>query len=116
MGRPSDSFSNNFNYCGSSPGAKQVLQGYLPALLTVGVLYLLPPIYFSLAKFAGYISISRQERKTAGYVFNLLAGNVFLVGVLGGSMLSIIDTFSSEPRAIPRRLAEAIPGRVSLVH
>lgn len=93
-----------------------MIQGYLPALLLTAILYGLPPIMLFLSKIEGYVSISRQERKAAGKFFYVLAGNVFLVGVLGGSVISIIDTFSSEPREIPRRLAEAIPSKVSFTN
>ena len=99
-------------FCGS-PGVKQVVQGYLPSILVVAVLYGLPLVMFFLAKLMGRVSISRQERKAAGMVFNLLAVNVFLVGVLGTSIFQILDTYSSDPRSIPRRLAEAIPSKVS---
>ncbi|XP_024401372.2 CSC1-like protein HYP1 [Physcomitrium patens] len=93
------------------PGVKQVVQGYLPSLLTVAVLYGLPLVMMCLAKIAGYVSISRQERKTAGMVFNLLWINVFVVSILGTSIFQILDTYSSDPRSIPRRLAEVIPGK-----
>ncbi|KAG0585456.1 hypothetical protein M758_2G012200 [Ceratodon purpureus] len=93
------------------PGVKQVVQGYLPSILVVAVLYGLPLVMYFLAKMMGRVSVSRQERKTAGMVFNLLAVNVFLVGVLGTSIFQILDTYSSDPRSIPRRLAEAIPSK-----
>lgn len=93
------------------PGVKQVVQGYLPSLLVVAVLYGLPFVLFFLAKVAGYVSISRQERKTAGMVFNLLFVNVFVVGILGTSIFQVLDTYSSDPRSIPRRLAEVIPSK-----
>lgn len=99
-----------------SPGVKQVVQGYLPSLLVVAVLYGLPLVLFFLAKVAGYVSISRQERKTAGMVFNLLFVNVFVVGILGTSIFQVLDTYSSDPRSIPRRLAEVIPSKVSRFH
>jgi hypothetical protein len=96
-----------------SPGVKQVIQGYLPALVLAGILYGLPPVFLFLSKLAGYVSISHQERVAAGKFFHLLAGNVFLVGVLGGSLISVINKFSSEPREIPRYLAESMPSKVS---
>ncbi len=96
-----------------SPGVKQVIQGYLPALVLAGILYGLPPVFLFLSKLAGYVSISHQERVAAGKFFHLLAGNVFLVGVLGGSLISVINKFSSEPRKIPRYLAESMPSKVS---
>lgn len=91
------------------PWVKQVVQGYLPSLLLVAVLYGLPLVMFRLAKLAGYVSISRQERKTAGMVFHLLFVNVFLVAILGTSIFQVLDKYSSDPRSIPRRLAEVIP-------
>jgi len=93
------------------PGVKQVIQGYLPALVLAGILYGLPPVFLFLSKLAGYVSISHQERVAAGKFFHLLAGNVFLVGVLGGSLISVINKFSSEPREIPRYLAESMPSK-----
>ncbi|KAH9576159.1 hypothetical protein CY35_01G147600 [Sphagnum magellanicum] len=93
------------------PGLKSVIQGYLPALVLSAILYFVPYIMLYLSQLEGYASVSHQERKAAGKFFNLLAGNVFLVTVLGGSLVSIIETFADEPKLIPRRLAEAIPSQ-----
>jgi len=95
-----------------SPGLKSVIQGYLPALVLSAILYFVPYFMLYLSQLEGYASVSHQERKAAGKFFNLLAGNVFLVTVLGGSLVSIIETFAVEPKLIPRRLAEAIPSQV----
>jgi hypothetical protein len=89
-----------------------VVQGYLPALLLAAVLYVVPSIFFFLSRLEGHPSVSHQERKAATKMFTLLAGNVFLVGILGGSLISISETFSDDPKGIPRRLAEKVPSQV----
>ena len=59
--------------------------------------------------------MSHQERNAASKYFTLLAGNVFLVGVLGGSLISISETFADDPKGIPRRLAENVPSQVRVL-
>jgi hypothetical protein len=95
-----------------SPAVSSVVQGYLPALLLAAVLYVVPSIFFFLSRLEGHPSVSHQERKAATKMFTLLAGNVFLVGILGGSLISISETFSDDPKGIPRRLAEKVPSQV----
>ncbi|KAG0559254.1 hypothetical protein KC19_10G090800 [Ceratodon purpureus] len=95
------------------PIVQSLVQGYLPALLLTAALYVVPSIFFFLSRVEGHPSVSRQERTAASKMFTLLAGNVFLVGVLGGSLISISQTFSDDPKGIPRRLAEKVPSQAN---
>ena len=98
--------------CLCRPAIRGVFTGYLPALLISAVLYIVPIIMFFLSQVEGHASISHQERTATSKVFNLLAGNLFLAVVFSGSLITISESFSKNPRDIPRRLAEAIPTQV----
>jgi hypothetical protein len=98
--------------CLCRPAIRGVITGYLPALLISAVLYIVPIIMFFLSQVEGHASISHQERTATSKVFNLLAGNLFLAVVFSGSLITISESFSQNPREIPRRLAEAIPTQV----
>lgn len=100
--------------CLCRPAIRGVLTGYLPALLISAVLYIVPIIMFFLSQVEGHASISHQERTATSKVFNLLAGNLFLAVVFSGSLITISESFSKNPREIPRRLAEAIPSQVHI--
>jgi hypothetical protein len=95
------------------PAISSLVQGYLPALLLALLLYMVPSIFFFLSRIEGHPSVSHQERKASSKMFSLLAGNIFLASVLSGSLLTISETFTEDPKGIPRRLAEAIPTRAS---
>ncbi|KAG0566868.1 hypothetical protein KC19_7G094000 [Ceratodon purpureus] len=91
------------------PAVSFFVQGYVPALLLAVILYICPSIFFSLSRFEGHPSVSHQERKASSKMFSLLAGNIFLAAVLSGSLISISESFTEDPKSIPRRLAEAVP-------
>jgi len=97
-----------------SPAVRSFVQGYLPALLLALILYMVPSIFFFLSRIEGHPSVSRQERKASSKMFSLLAGNIFLAAVLGGSLISISEAFTEDPKSIPRRLAEAVPTQVRI--
>ena len=59
--------------------------------------------------------MSHQERNASSKMFNLLAGNVFLAAVLSGSLITISESFTEDPKSIPRRLAEAVPTQVCIL-
>lgn len=91
---------------------RSFVQGYLPALLLSLILYLVPSVFFALSRIEGHPSVSRQERKASSKMFSLLAGNIFLAAVLSGSLISISESFTDDPKSIPRRLAEGVPPQV----
>jgi hypothetical protein len=93
----------------SIPAVKTFVQGYLPALLLSLILYICPTIFYFLSRLEGHPSYSHHERKAASKMFTLLAGNIFLAAVLGGSLISISEDFTQDPKSIPKRLAEAVP-------
>lgn len=97
-----------------SPAVSSFVQGYLPALLLAVILYICPSIFFFLSRFEGHPSVSHQERKASSKMFSLLAGNIFLAAVLSGSLITISESFSEDPKSIPSRLAEAVPKQVCI--
>lgn len=92
---------------------RTLVQGYLPALLLSLILYVCPTIFYFLSRLEGHPSFSHHERRAASKMFTLLAGNIFLAAVLGGSLISISEDFTTDPKSIPKRLAEAVPVQVS---
>lgn len=96
-----------------SPGLSQVVSGYLPSLVLSLFLYLVPPFLVFLSNLQGPVSYSRLIRLAANRFFFLLIVDGFFTSVLSGTVFNQLDSWISSPKAIPERLARAIPGQVS---
>ncbi|KAJ7943413.1 CSC1-like protein [Quillaja saponaria] len=90
----------------------QVITGYLPSLILLMFLKIVPPVMEFLSSIQGYISHSDIENSACSKVLWFTIWNVFFATVFSGSALyqaSIV----LEIKSIPSRLAVAVPAQAS---
>uniref|UniRef100_A0A5B6ZUL2 Putative CSC1-like protein HYP1 n=1 Tax=Davidia involucrata TaxID=16924 RepID=A0A5B6ZUL2_DAVIN len=90
----------------------QVITGYLPSLILLLFLKIVPPIMKFFSSIQGYISNSEIEKSACNKVLWFTIWNVFFANVLSGSILNQISIFL-DPKNIPSKLAVAVPAQAS---
>ncbi|XP_028803690.1 CSC1-like protein At1g69450 isoform X3 [Neltuma alba] len=90
----------------------QVITGYLPSLILLLFLQTVPPVMEFLSSIQGYISHSNIEKSACNKVLWFTVWNVFFATVFSGSVLYQMSIFL-DPKAIPQKLAVAVPAQVS---
>lgn len=93
----------------------QVITGYLPSLILLLFLKVVPPIMWYLSSIQGHISNSQIERSSCDKVLWFTIWNVFFGNVLSGSVLTQISILL-EPKSIPGKLALTVPAQVRTFH
>lgn len=86
----------------------QVVTGYLPSLILLLFLLLVPPLMMLFSAFEGSTSHSGRKKSACYKVLYFTIWNVFFVNVFSGSAISQIHTLSS-PKELPTQLAKAVP-------
>ncbi|CAA7399447.1 unnamed protein product [Spirodela intermedia] len=86
----------------------QLITGYLPSVILMLFLYLVPPTMMFFSAIEGPISRSGRKTSACCKVLYFTIWNVFFVNVLSGSVISQVNTISS-PKTIPMQLAKAVP-------
>ncbi|CAI9096535.1 OLC1v1032711C4 [Oldenlandia corymbosa var. corymbosa] len=94
------------------PFVHQVITGYLPSLILLFFLWLIPHIMKFLSSAQGYISHSEIIRSACNKFLWFTIWNVYFGNVLSGSVFNQIYTFL-EPANVPSRLAVAVPAQAS---
>ncbi|KAG8654164.1 CSC1-like protein At1g69450 isoform X3 [Manihot esculenta] len=90
----------------------QVITGYLPSLILLLFLKIVPPIMEFLSSIQGYISHSYIEKSACNKVLWFTIWNIFFATVFSGSVLYQVSIFL-EPKDIPAKLAVAVPAQAS---
>ncbi|KAH7833337.1 hypothetical protein Vadar_005251 [Vaccinium darrowii] len=90
----------------------QVITGYLPSLILLLFLKLVPPVMYFLSSIQGHISNSQIERSACDKVLWFTIWNIFFGNVLSGSVLNQISILL-EPKNIPGKLALTVPAQAS---
>ncbi|KAJ6318013.1 hypothetical protein OIU76_013540 [Salix suchowensis] len=90
----------------------QIVTGYLPSLILMLFLKIVPPIMEFLSSIQGYISHSEIERSACNKVLWFTIWNIFFATVFSGSVLYRISIFL-DPKNIPSKLAAVVPAQAS---
>ncbi|XP_044489479.1 CSC1-like protein At1g69450 [Mangifera indica] len=90
----------------------QVITGYLPSLILLLFLKIVPPIMVFLSSIQGYISHSDIDKSACNKVLWFTVWNIFFATVFSGSILYQINIIL-DPKSIPSRLAVAVPAQAS---
>ncbi|CAN0853772.1 CSC1-like protein RXW8 [Linum grandiflorum] len=90
----------------------RVVTGYLPSVILMLFLLLVPPVMMLFSTIEGPISRSLRKKSACLKILYFTIWNVFFVNVLSGSIISQLNVFSSI-RDIPQQLASAIPTQAS---
>ncbi|GLT76711.1 hypothetical protein SLA2020_483550 [Shorea laevis] len=89
-----------------------VVTGYLPSLILLLFLKIVPPIMEFLSSIQGYICHSDIEKSACNKVLWFTIWNIFFATVFSGSALYQISIFL-DPKNIPSKLAVAVPAQAS---
>ncbi|XVF85884.1 hypothetical protein PTKIN_Ptkin17bG0153700 [Pterospermum kingtungense] len=90
----------------------QVITGYLPSLILLLFLKIVPPIMEFLSSIQGYICLSDIQKSACNKVLWFTVWNIFFATVFSGSVLNQISILL-EPKNIPAKLAVAVPAQAS---
>ncbi|KAK9270817.1 hypothetical protein L1049_026403 [Liquidambar formosana] len=90
----------------------QLVTGYLPSVILMLFLYIVPPVMMLFSAVEGSISRSGRKKSACCKVLYFTIWNVFFVNVLSGSVISQLNALSS-PKDIPTQLARAVPTQAS---
>lgn len=89
----------------------QVVTGYLPSVILMLFLYIVPPTMMLFSSIEGPISYSARKKSACCKVLYFTIWNVFFANVFSGSIISQINAISV-PKDIPNQLAKAVPRQV----
>ncbi|KAG2702429.1 hypothetical protein I3843_06G083000 [Carya illinoinensis] len=90
----------------------EVITGYLPSLILMLFLKMVPPIMELLSSIQGYISHSDIEKSACDKVLWFTIWNIFFATTFSGSVLYQVSIVL-DPRNIPAKLAVAVPAQAS---
>lgn len=96
----------------STTFVSQIITGYLPSLILMLFLRLVPPVMELLSSIQGYISHSNIEKSACNKVLWFTIWNIFFATVFSGSILSQVSIFL-DPKNIPAKLAVSVPAQAS---
>ncbi|XP_047322863.1 CSC1-like protein HYP1 [Impatiens glandulifera] len=96
----------------SSRTVAEVVTGYLPSLILLLFLKIVPPIMWLFSSVQGYISNSQILRSACEKVVWFTIWNVFFANVLSGSAFSNLYIFL-DPKTIPLKLGVLVPQQAS---
>ncbi|XP_016647593.1 PREDICTED: CSC1-like protein At1g69450 isoform X2 [Prunus mume] len=90
----------------------QVITGYLPSLILLLFLKIVPPVMEFLSSIQGYISNSDIQKSACSKVLWFTIWNIFFATVFSGTVLYKVSLFL-DPKNIPSRLGVAVPAQAS---
>lgn len=96
----------------SKSAVSEVVTGYLPSLILLLFLRIVPPIMWLLSSVQGHISNSQILKSACEKVVWFTIWNVFFANVLSGSALSNLYIFL-DPKTIPLKLGVLVPQQAS---
>ncbi|KAK3030219.1 hypothetical protein RJ639_038342 [Escallonia herrerae] len=86
----------------------QLVTGYLPSVILILFLYIVPPLMMLFSAVEGYMSRSGRKRSACLKVLYFYIWNVFFANILVGSVIARLSTLSS-PKDVPSLLAKVLP-------
>ncbi|XP_054797246.1 CSC1-like protein RXW8 isoform X5 [Prosopis cineraria] len=93
----------------------QIVTGYLPSVILILFLYVVPPTMMLFSAIEGSISRSRRKKSACYKVLFFLIWNVFFVNVFTGSVISQLSVFNRITN-LPEQLAKEVPAQLINVY
>ncbi|XP_038885521.1 CSC1-like protein RXW8 isoform X2 [Benincasa hispida] len=90
----------------------ELVTGYLPSVILILFMYLVPPTMMTLSALEGSISRSGRKRSACLKVLYFTIWNVFFVNVFAGSIIHTLSVFFSF-KDIPAQFGKAVPAQAS---
>uniref|UniRef100_A0A1D1Y244 Putative membrane protein C2G11.09 n=1 Tax=Anthurium amnicola TaxID=1678845 RepID=A0A1D1Y244_9ARAE len=91
------------------PAIKTVLEAYLPQIVLIIFLALLPKFLMLLSKAEGITSESHSVRAASGKYFYFIVFNVFIGVTVGGTLFSSFKKIEKDPNSITSTLGSNLP-------
>ena len=95
------------------PLVNTALQAYLPQLVLLISIFLLPSLLLKLSSFEGIPSKALRDRAAAGKFFYFNVFNVFLGVTIAGSLFNSLKGIVDDPKSIVNLLSESLPGQAT---
>ena len=95
------------------PLVNTALQAFLPQLVLLAFILVLPDLLLKLSKFEGIPSKDLQDRAAAGKFFYFNVLNIFLGVTIAGSLFTSLKGIIDNPQSIISLLSESLPGQAS---
>ena len=95
------------------PSVNAVLQAFLPQIVLVVFIYILPFVLSRISEMEGILSKSDRDRAAAGKFFYFNVFNVFLGVTLAGSLFASLKGIIDRPKSIVTLLSESLPGQAN---
>ena len=95
------------------PAVNAILQAFLPQLVLVIFLFLLPRLLLKLSTLEGIPAQSHIDRAAAGKFFYFNVFNVFLGVTIAGSLFTSLKQILSDPTSIVSLLSKSLPGQAT---
>lgn len=92
---------------------KSLAEAYLPQVILIAFLYVMPYVFLFLSKFEGIDSFSREERAAMGQHFVFLIINVLFGVSLFGAIFGTLQILVKRPTAIIALLGTSLPPQAS---
>ena len=90
-----------------------ILQAFLPQIVLIIFLMLLPALLLKLSTIEGIPSKSHLDRAAAGKFFYFNVFNVFLGVTIAGTLFSSLKGIVDDPKSIVDLLSESLPGQAT---
>ena len=90
-----------------------ILQAFLPQIVLIIFLMLLPALLLKLSTIEGIPSKSHLDRAAAGKFFYFNVFNVFLGVTIAGSLLTSLEGLVNDPTSIVSLLSKSLPGQAT---
>ena len=95
------------------PVVNAILQAFLPQLVLIIFLFLLPFILLKLSEIEGIPAQSLLVRAAAGKYFYFNVFNIFLGVTIAGSLFASLKGIINHPKSIVALLSESLPGQAN---
>ena len=95
------------------PLVNTALQAFLPQLVLLAFILVLPDLLLKLSKFEGIPSKAVQDRAAAGKFFYFNVFNIFLGVTIAGSLFNSLKQIANKPTSIVSLLSQSLPGQAT---
>ena len=95
------------------PEINTILQAFLPQIVLLVFLFLLPRLLLKLSTLEGIPAQSHIDRAAAGKFFYFNVFNVFLGVTIAGSLFASLKGIINHPKSIVALLSESLPGQAN---
>ena len=95
------------------PAVNAVLQAFLPHIVLIFFILILPGALLKISTMEGILSKSHRDRAAAGKFFYFNVFNIFLGVTIAGSLFNSLKQIANKPTSIVSLLSQSLPGQAT---